>query len=290
MADAVKVRFPPSPTGLLHVGSARTALYNWLWARHTGGSMVLRFEDTDRERSTDAAIDQALRVLEWLGIDWDEGPYRQTERFDVYAATAERLLDAGTAYRCYCTPQQLDAERARRQAAGEPLIYSGRCRDLSDEQREAFEAEGRSSVIRLKVDPAGETSIDDIVRGVVTWDNSLLGDHIVIRSDGSPTYQFANPVDDIDSGVNHIIRGEDLLSSTPRQLALYLALGAEPPAYAHLPMILGPDRKKLSKRHGAVSVEEFRDRGYLPESIKELSRPAGLELRRQDDRDDDRRS
>ena len=264
----VKVRFPPSPTGLLHVGSARTALYNWLYARHTGGTLVLRFEDTDRERSTDAAIDQALRVLEWLGIDWDEGPYRQTERFDVYAATAERLLDAGTAYRCYCTPQQLDAERARRQAAGEPLIYSGRCRDLSDEQREAFEAEGRSSVIRLKVDPAGETSIDDIVRGVVTWDNTLLGDHIVIRSDGSPTYQFANPVDDIDSGVNHIIRGEDLLSSTPRQLALYLALGAEPPAYAHLPMILGPDRKKLSKRHGAVSVEEFRDRGYLPESIK----------------------
>ncbi len=268
MADAVKVRFPPSPTGLLHVGSARTALYNWLWARHTGGSMVLRFEDTDREGSTDAAFDQALRVLEWLGIDWDEGPYRQTERFDVYAATAERLLDAGTAYRCYCTPQELDAERARRQAAGEPLIYSGRCRDLSDEQREAFEAEGRSSVIRLKVDLAGETSIDDIVRGVVTWDNSLLGDHIVIRSDGSPTYQFANPVDDIDSGVNHIIRGEDLLSSTPRQLALYRALGAEPPAYAHLPMILGPDRKKLSKRHGAVSVEEFRDRGYLPESIK----------------------
>jgi glutamyl-tRNA synthetase len=267
MAD-VKVRFPPSPTGLLHVGSARTALYNWLWARHTGGSMVLRFEDTDRGRSTDEAIDQALRVLDWLGIDWDEGPYRQTERFDVYAATAERLLEEGSAYRCYCMPEELDAERARRQAAGEPLIYWGRCRSLTEEQREAFEAQGRSSVVRLKLDPTGETSIDDLVRGTVTWDNSLLGDHILLRSDGSPTYQFANPVDDIDSGVNHIIRGEDLLSSTPRQLALYDALGADKPVYAHLPMILGPDRKKLSKRHGAVSVEEFRDRGYLPEAIK----------------------
>jgi glutamyl-tRNA synthetase len=267
MAD-VKVRFPPSPTGLLHVGSARTALYNWLWARHTGGSMVLRFEDTDRERSTEAAIDQALRVLEWLGIDWDEGPYRQTERLDVYAATAERLLEEGKAYRCYCTPQELEEERARRQAAGLPLIYSGRCRNLTEAQRDAFEAEGRPSVVRLKIDPAGESSIDDVVRGRVTWDNSLLGDHIIVRSDGTPTYQFANPVDDIDSGVNHVIRGDDLLSSTPRQLAVYEALDAERPVFAHLPMILGPDGKKLSKRHGAVSVEEFRDRGYLPEAIK----------------------
>src|SRR3954471_7602596 len=153
----VKVRFPPSPTGLLHVGSARTALFNWLWARHTGGSLVLRFEDTDRERSTDAAVDQALRVLEWLGIDWDEGPYRQSERMDEYAAVAARLLESGAAYRCYCTAEELEAERSRRQAAGEPLIYSGRCRNLSDAQRAAFEAEGRPSAIRLAVADAGET-------------------------------------------------------------------------------------------------------------------------------------
>ena len=257
----VKVRFPPSPTGLLHVGSARTALYNWLWARHTGGSLVLRFEDTDRARSTDGAIDQALRVLEWLGIDWDDGPYRQTERFGFYAETAQRLIDEGKAYRCYCTPEQLETEREAARAAGRPWIYSGRCRTRTDDPI-------GPSAIRLIVPAEGETVIEDSVRGTVRWENALLGDHVVVRSDGSPTYQFANPVDDIDMGVNTVVRGEDLLSSTPRQLALYDALGADWPAYAHLPMILGPDKKKLSKRHGAVSVEEFRDRGYLPETMR----------------------
>jgi nondiscriminating glutamyl-tRNA synthetase len=266
--SAVRVRFPPSPTGLLHVGSARTALFNWLYARHTGGTLVLRFEDTDRERSTDAAVDQALRVLEWLGIDWDDGPHRQTARYGRYAEVAESLIVEGKAYRCYCTPTELEAERARRQAAGAPLVYSGRCRQLSDAERAAFEAEGRQSAIRLAIDPAGETVVEDVVRGVVRWENALLGDHVIVRSDGSPTYQFANPVDDIDMGVNHVIRGEDLLSSTPRQLALYRALDAPIPVYAHLPMILGPDKKKLSKRHGAVSVEEFRDRGFLPEAMR----------------------
>lgn len=264
----IKVRFPPSPTGLLHVGSARTALYNWLYARHTGGTLVLRFEDTDRARSTDEAIDQALRVLEWLGIDWDEGPTRQSERMDVYRETAERLIAEGKAYRCYCTPAELDEERTRRQKAGEPVIYSGRCRRLSDEERAAFETEGRSSAVRLHVDPAGETVIEDAVRGTVRWENALLGDHIILRSDGTPTYQFANPLDDIHDGITHVVRGEDLLSSTPRQLALYRALGAPEPVFAHLPMILGPDKKKLSKRHGAVSVEEFRDRGYLPSAVR----------------------
>jgi glutamyl-tRNA synthetase len=257
----VKVRFPPSPTGLLHVGSARTALYNWLWARHTGGSLVLRFEDTDRVRSTDDAVEQALRVLEWLGITWDDGPYRQTERFDLYAETAARLVDEGKAYRCYCTPEELEAEREAARAAGRPWIYSGRCRTRADRPDGPF-------AIRLIVPPEGETVIEDAVRGTVRWENALQGDHVIVRSDGSPTYQFANPVDDIAMGVNTIIRGEDLLSSTPRQLALYDALGADQPSYAHLPMILGPDKKKLSKRHGAVSVEEFRDRGYLPETMR----------------------
>src|SRR3954447_9674625 len=264
----VKVRFPPSPTGLLHVGSARTALYNWLYARHTGGSLVLRFEDTDRARSTDEAVDRALRVLEWLGIDWDEGPIRQTERLHMYGEIAERLVSEGSAYRCYCTPEQLEAERKQRQAAQLPLIYSGRCRDLTAEQREAFEAEGRTHAVRMLFDPAGETVIEDLVRGVVQWDNALQGDFIIIRSDGSPTYQFANPFDDIDAGITHVLRGEDLLSSTPRQLAVYRARGAAEPRFGHLPMILGPDKKRLSKRHGAVSVEEFRDRGYLAEAMR----------------------
>ncbi|MGZ4430926.1 MAG: glutamate--tRNA ligase, partial [Gaiellales bacterium] len=267
-AAPVKVRFPPSPTGLLHVGSARTALFNWLFARHHGGRLVLRFEDTDRARSTDEAIDQALRVLEWLGIDWDEGPMRQSERLEIYRQTAERLIAEGKAYRCYCTVEELEAERSRRQAANLPLIYSGRCRSLTDAERERFEAEGRPSAIRLVMPADGETSIEDAVRGHVRWENSLMGDHIIIRSDGTPTYQFSNPVDDIAAGITHVIRGEDLLSSTPRQLAVYRALGAPEPSFAHLPMILGPDKKKLSKRHGAVSVEEFRDRGYLPEAMR----------------------
>ena len=268
MPDHVRVRFPPSPTGLLHVGSARTALYNWLFARHAGGKLVLRFEDTDRARSTDEAVDQALRVLEWLGIDWDEGPHRQTERYQHYTDTALRLVEEGKAYRCYCTPEELEAEREQRQKARRPLIYSGRCRRLSDQERVAFEAEGRPFAVRLAMDAAGETVIEDLVRGTVSWENALQGDFIVLRTDGSPTYQFANPLDDIESRISHVIRGEDLLSSTPRQLAVYRALGAPEPLFAHLPMILGPDKKRLSKRHGAVSVEEFRDRGYLAETMR----------------------
>ena len=266
-SEAVRVRFPPSPTGLLHVGSARTALYNWLYARHTGGVLVLRFEDTDRARSTPEAIDQALRVLEWLGIDWDEGPTRQTERMDHYAATAERLVADGRAYPCYCTAEELEAERSERQKQGLPLTYSGRCRRLTEAERRKFEEEGRKPAIRLIFDPAGETVIEDVIRGVVRWDNALQGDFIILRSDRTPTYQFANPLDDIAASITHVLRGEDLLSSTPRQLAVYRAMGATEPRFGHLPMILGPDKKKLSKRHGAVSVEEFRDRGYLPDAV-----------------------
>ena len=261
------VRMPPSPTGFFHVGNARTMLYNWLFARHAGGRVVLRFEDTDRARSTEAAIEQAEQVLRWLGIDWDDGPYRQTLRFDLYAAAAADLVERGAAFRCYCTEEELAAERERRQAAGLPLIYSGRCRRLPDDERRRFEVEERPSTIRLAMPETGTTAIDDVVRGRVEWENALLGDHVILRSNGSPTYQFANPFDDIAMGVTHVIRGEDLLSSTPRQLALYAALGADPPIYAHLPMVLGPDRKKLSKRHGAISVEEFRDGGILPEAL-----------------------
>jgi glutamyl-tRNA synthetase len=267
MAEQVRVRFPPSPTGLLHVGSARTALYNWLFARHHGGVFVFRIEDTDVARSTPEHAEQAMRVLRWLGIEWDEGPFRQSERIGLYHEVVERLLMEGKAYRCYCTPQELDAERERRRAANLPLVYSGRCRNLTDAERAAFEAEGRLPAIRLRVPETGETVFEDIVRGTVRVPNETVGDHVIVRSDGAPTYQFANPVDDIDNRITHIVRGEDLLSSTPRQLALYDAVGARRPIYAHLPMILGPDGKRLSKRHGATSVEEFQSRGYLPDAL-----------------------
>jgi glutamyl-tRNA synthetase len=258
---------PPSPTGWFHVGNARTMLFNWLYARHTGGRVVLRFEDTDRARSTDEAIAQAEDVLRWLGIDWDDGPHRQTQRLDLYARAAADLIERGAAYPCYCTPEELQAERERRQAAGLPLVYSGRCRGMTAEERTAREAQGSPRVIRLAMPAEGTTAIEDVVRGHVEWENSLLGDHVIFRSDGTPTYLFANPFDDIQMGITHVIRGEDLLPSTPRQLAVYAALRAEPPAYAHLPMVLGTDKKKLSKRHGAVSVEEFRDRGVISEAL-----------------------
>jgi len=267
VSDPIRVRLPPSPTGLLHVGSARTFIFNWLYARGRAGRVVLRFEDTDRERSTDGAIEQALRVLGWLGIDWDEGPFRQTERLDIYAEAVAELVAADRAYPCYCTADELAGERARREAAGLPLIYGGRCASLTAAERAAFEAEGRPHAVRLRVPGSGTTVIEDLIRGRVEWENALLGDHVIVRSDGTPTYQFANPFDDIRMGVTHVARGEDLLASTPRQLALYDALDAAWPTYAHLPMVLGPDRKRLSKRHGANSVEDWRDLGVLPDAL-----------------------
>jgi glutamyl-tRNA synthetase len=258
---------PPSPTGWFHVGNARTMLFNWLYARHTGGRVVLRFEDTDRVRSTEEAIRQAEDVLRWLGIDWDDGPHRQTQRLELYAATAAELVERGAAYPCYCTADELAAERERRQAEGLPLIYSGRCRDLTAEERATREEAGLPHVIRLVMPTAGTSAIDDVVRGHVEWENALLGDHVIFRSDGTPTYLFANPFDDIQMGITHVIRGEDLLPSTPRQLVVYAALAAQPPTYAHLPMVLGTDKKKLSKRHGAISVEEFRDRGVIAQAL-----------------------
>jgi glutamyl-tRNA synthetase len=258
---------PPSPTGSFHVGTVRTMLFNWLYARHTGGRVVLRFEDTDRERSTEEAVAQAEDVLRWLGITWDDGPFRQTQRLDLYAEAASDLVERGAAYPCYCTAEELAAERERRQAAGLPLVYSGRCRGLTAEERAAREAEGVQPAIRLVMPTEGTTAIDDVVRGRVEWENALQGDHVIFRSDRTPTYLFANPFDDIAMGVTHVIRGEDLLPSTPRQLAVYAAFDAAPPTYAHLPMVLGTDKKKLSKRHGAISVEEFRDRGVIAPAL-----------------------
>jgi glutamyl-tRNA synthetase len=263
----VCVRMPPSPTGFFHVGNARTMLYNWLFARRAGGRVVLRFEDTDTARSTDAAIAQAEAVLRWLGLDWDDGPHRQTQRFPLYTAAVADLVERGAAYRCYCTDAELADERARRQAADLPLIYGGRCRGRAEAELAVLAAEGRTFVVRMAMPQSGTTSIDDVVHGTVEWENALLGDHVIMRSDGSPTYQFANPFDDIQMGITHVIRGEDLLPSTPRQLGLYHALGAPEPTYAHMPMVLGPDKRKLSKRHGAVSVEEFRDRGVIADAL-----------------------
>jgi glutamyl-tRNA synthetase len=271
----VRVRFPPSPTGYLHVGSVRTALYNWLYARHSGGTFVFRIEDTDETRHIEDAVEQIQRSLRWVGIDWDEGPgvggphgpYIQSERRAQHLEIAERLLAEGHLYRCYCTPEELAADREQALAAGRPAIYSGRCRELSDEQRAALEAEGRKPALRLRAPEHGETVWDDLVRGEIRILNATVGDHIVVRSDGVPTYNFVNPLDDAAMEIDHVIRGEDLLPSTPRQIHLYQAIGAPIPRFGHLPMVLGPDRKRLSKRHGATSVEEFRDAGYLPEAV-----------------------
>lgn len=273
--DTVRVRFAPSPTGHLHVGGARTALYNWLYARGRGGRFVLRIEDTDLSRSTDAAINQIIGSMRWLGLDWDEGPevggsfgpYRQMERTDLYSVAAARLLAEGKAYHCYCSPEELGAERARARADGLPVIYQGRCRELSEEAADRCRAEGREAVLRFLTPDSGKTVVRDRVKGDVGFDNALLGDFIIVRSSGVPTYNFAVAVDDAAMKITHVIRGDDHLPNTPRQLLLLEALGAAPPVYAHLPLILGSDRAPLSKRHGDVSVEEFRARGFVREAL-----------------------
>jgi glutamyl-tRNA synthetase len=273
---AIRVRFAPSPTGTLHLGSARTALFNWLYARHHGGTFVLRIEDTDAERSTDEAVAQALRVLEWMGLDWDEGPgvggdygpYVQTERREFYDSAVASLMTSGHAYECYCTPDELDAHRKASMAAGEAPIYSGRCRDLTESEREALRGEGRAVAIRFRVPLEGSTVVDDMIKGTTTFENKLLGDFIVRRADGLPVYNFACVVDDAAMNISHVVRGDDHLSNTPRQVLLYQALGREVPRFAHAPMILGPDKKKLSKRHGAASVEEMAEAGYVPEALR----------------------
>ena len=260
-AMTIVTRFPPSPTGDLHIGSARTALYNWLYARRHGGRMVLRMEDTDRERSTQAAVDVILEGMRWMGLDYDEGPYYQTQRFERYKEVVDDLLARGKAYRCYCSRERLDALRAAQMAAKDKPRYDGLCRNHASPDN------GNPPVVRLATPLEGAVVIDDRVRGAVTIQNSELDDLIIARSDGSPTYHLSVVVDDIDMGITHVLRGDDHLNNTPRQIHILEAIGAKRPVYAHIPMINGSDGKKLSKRHGAVSVLAYRDDGILPKVL-----------------------
>src|SRR5262245_29281187 len=264
MSGPVRVRFAPSPTGHLHVGGARTALFNWLYARHHGGVFILRIEDTDRSRSTEEYIGQILDAMRWLRLDWDEGPpapgYRQTEREDIYRAHAERLLAEGVAYRCRCTPETLDALREAAQRAGETFRYPGTCRDAAVPASEPH-------ALRLRIPAQGHTVVEDMIHGEVAFDNAVLDDWILVRTDGTPTYNFCNVVDDVSMKITHVIRGNDHLSNTPKQVQCYEAFGFPVPAFAHIPMILGADKARLSKRHGATSVQAYRDQGILADAM-----------------------
>jgi len=257
----VITRFAPSPTGLLHVGGVRTALFSWLYARHCGGKFILRIEDTDRERSTDEAVRVILDGMQWLGLDADAGPYFQTQRFDRYREVIAQMLSAGSAYRCYCTKQELEELRAQQLARKEKPRYSGVCRGRIEPRA------GVAPVVRFKNPAEGTVVVDDLVHGPVAFENRELDDLIMARSDGTPTYNFCVVVDDMDMTVTHVIRGDDHLNNTPRQMNMLQALGARPPAYAHVPMILGADGAKLSKRHGAVSVLQYQEEGFLPAAL-----------------------
>ena len=261
MADKVRVRFAPSPTGHLHIGGARTALFNYLYARHNKGVFILRIEDTDRTRSTEEYIDSIIEGMKWLNLDWDEGPYRQTDRFDIYRSYADKLLNEGNAYYCYCSPEELEQRRKEALAQGKPLKYDGRCRNLEEP------ISGRKPAVRFKMQKEGETIVDDLIRGRIVFENALLDDLIIMRSDGTPTYNFTVVVDDVDMNITHVIRGDDHLNNTPKQIHIYNALGYEVPLFAHLPMILGSDKTRLSKRHGATSVIAYKEMGYLPEAL-----------------------
>ncbi|MGH9026542.1 MAG: glutamate--tRNA ligase [Acidimicrobiia bacterium] len=266
--NQVRARFSPAPTGFLHVGSARTALFNWLFARHQGGFFLLRIEDTDAERSSAESAAAIQSSLQWLGLDWDEPAMLQSDRLDRYHAAAGRLLDGGLAYECYCTEEEVRIRGAEARAAGRPPGYDGRCRDLTPDARAQLRAEGRPRSIRFRTPDEGTSTFHDQIRGEVSVEWLQIPDFVIVRSGGRPLFFLANAVDDIDTAITHVIRGEDLLDSTHRVLALRRALSPAPtPAYAHLPLIVGPDRAKLSKRHGAVAVEELRDEGFLPEAV-----------------------
>ena len=260
MSD-IRVRFAPSPTGHLHIGGARTALFNWLFARHTGGRFVLRIEDTDTTRSTDEYIESIMEGLKWLGLDWDEGPFRQTERTGLHVAAVNKLLENGNAYYCYCSPEELEARRQEAQKSGKPLRYDRRCR----ERKEPIE--GIKPTVRFAMPLEGTLVINDMIKGGVTFNNEELDDLIIMRSDGTPTYNLVVVEDDVDMGITHVIRGDDHLNNTPKQAHIYRALGHEMPTFAHLPMILGSDKARLSKRHGATSVIAYRDEGYLADAL-----------------------
>lgn len=258
----VKTRFAPSPTGYLHIGGARTALFSWLYARRHGGLFVLRIEDTDLERSTPEAVNAILEGMNWLGLDYDEGPFYQTQRFDRYREVLQALLRQGQAYYCYCTKEELEALRGEQMIRKEKPRYDGRYRNYQGPPRPGVEP-----VVRFKNPLDGEVVVEDLIRGRIVFQNAELDDLIIARADGSPTYNFCVVVDDMDMGVTHVIRGDDHINNTPRQINILRALGAPPPCYGHVPMILGPDGQKLSKRHGAASVMEYRDLGYLPEAV-----------------------
>jgi nondiscriminating glutamyl-tRNA synthetase len=271
----MRLRFAPSPTGQLHVGNARTALFNWLLARGNDGTLILRIEDTDAERSTKESEESILQDLRWLGLEWDEGPdvggasgpYRQSERLHLYTSYANELLSGGHAYYCFCTPQKLEEDRREDLAAGRPPKYRGTCRDVPPEDSRRRIDGGERGVIRFRVPVHIDVAFQDMVRGEVTFSTDVIGDPVLVRSDGRPAYNFAVVVDDALMEVTHVIRGEDHISNTPRQILLYRALGFGPPRFAHLSLVLGPDHTPLSKRHGATSVAEFRARGYLPEAL-----------------------
>ncbi|WP_333798626.1 glutamate--tRNA ligase, partial [Trichlorobacter lovleyi] len=260
MSD-LRVRFAPSPTGYLHVGGARTALFNWLYARHFGGTFILRIEDTDTERSTQQSVDAILQGMEWLGLDWDEGPFYQTDNFPLYKQHVQKLLDEGKAYRCWCRPEELEAKREAAMAEGRKPKYDGTCRHRQDQPLD------QPHVIRFKAPEEGETAFEDLIKGRIAFPNAELDDLIISRTDGTPTYNFCVVIDDALMRISHVIRGDDHVNNTPRQIQLYEALGYPVPIFAHVPMILGSDKARLSKRHGATSVIAYRDMGYLPEAL-----------------------
>ena len=277
LSKKVKVRFAPSPTGDLHVGNIRTALFDWAYARHTGGTFLFRIEDTDTTRVTDEYIQAAIDTLKWLGLNWDEGPevggdngpYLQSQRLDIYAEWAQKFLDQKDAYHCYCSAEELEAVREAQRAANVAPGYNGHCRDLTADQIAAYKADGRQPVVRMRM-PDGGTVFNDLIRGEVAFDHKFVPDFVLVRGDGSPLYTLAVAVDDVLMKVTHVLRGEDLLSSTPRQIRVYQAMGLkleDYPVFAHLPFAMGQDNAKLSKRNGEVSIAWYRDKGFLPEAI-----------------------
>jgi glutamyl-tRNA synthetase len=259
--DSVRVRFAPSPTGHLHIGGARTALFNWLFARRAKGVFILRIEDTDTSRSTEEYIEAIIEGMTWLGLDWDEGPFRQTARFDIYRSYVDRLLAEGKAYYCYCSPEELEQRRKKALEEGKSPKYDNRCRNLAETPPD------RQAAVRFKMPLEGTTVVDDMIKGKIEFDNALLEDMVIMRSDGAPTYNFCVVVDDIDMKITHIIRGDDHVNNTPKQIQIYRAFGWDPPKFGHLPMILGSDKARLSKRHGATSVMAYKEMGYLPQAL-----------------------
>lgn len=275
MSD-IRVRFAPSPTGFLHIGNARTALFNWLYAKSVGGKLILRIEDTDQKRSTKEAVDMAIRSLKWLGIDWDEGPekegpygpYFQSERLDIYNKYTEKLLEEGKAYYCFCSSEELEKKSNMQRTLNQPLIYDGKCKTIALEEARKRIANGEKAKVRFNCPKGQIITFDDAVRGIVRKESDEIGDIVICREDGFPTYNYAVVIDDMLMKITHIIRGEDHVSNTPKQILIYEALGDTPPKFVHTSMILGSDREKLSKRHGASTVMDFKEEGYLPESMR----------------------